>query len=222
MWLGDKMHTVPLQHFCDSFTLIFACIIICCEKVRQYLVVLCIQLIAGWLQMHFQTVCHTRDPCLNGSVLKCLCTVQYSHVRCMLSLRIAELLISSWPSLTLFMVVDVCAVQKTCNQLLHHRRTSQLRELYRERLAVSGLAVVYEIWYALRHCDSVIGSTPREGKAVGWYNALIVNRRLSQSSFSPAGPTASCIVFLPGLVNYPGRLSLSIMLHVGTAALHSA
>ena len=32
----------------------------------------------------------------------------------------------------------------------------------------------------LGHCGRVIGRTPREGGVVGWYNALIVNRRLNQ------------------------------------------
>jgi len=41
------------------------------------------------------------------------------------------------------------------------------------------------------------------------------------SSFSP-GPTASCTVFLPGLVNYPGRLLPSATRNVGSAALQMA
>jgi len=58
---------------------------------------------------------------------------------------------------------------------------------------------------------------------VGWYNAWSMQASAwSMSSFSPAGTTASCTVFLPSLVNYPGRLSPSIMLPVSTAALHSA
>jgi len=41
------------------------------------------------------------------------------------------------------------------------------------------------------------------------------------SSFSP-GPTASCTVLLPSLVNYPGYFSPSIRLRINTGALQTA
>jgi len=44
---------------------------------------------------------------------------------------------------------------------------------------------------------------------------------MPMTSFSP-GSTASCILFLPSLVNYPDHLSPSVTRHVGTAALQMA
>ena len=50
----------------------------------------------------------------------------------------------------------------------------------------------------------------------GAMNVLIVNCHLSQCYRSLlVGPTASCTVFLPGLVNYLGHVLLSITCHVG-------
>ena len=87
------------------------------------------------------------------------------------------------------------------------RRGSQPRQLCKQRRPVSGAwwAVVCEIWYARSRPDRVTLTVRRwgGGGAMKWYSVLIVNRRLSHSVYRPS---ASCTVFLPGLVNYPGQI----------------
>ena len=91
----------PVPFLCDSNFVRWHLTIDICLSVRQTRAPAILATCRTWrfvlirqmapLYLHTLSVCHTRDPCLYGFILKC--HLHHSHVRCALSLRIAKLLV---------------------------------------------------------------------------------------------------------------------------------
>ena len=84
--------------------------------------------------------------------------------------------------------------------------------------AMSGIALVCEIWYIHGHCDRVMGVTVwhrRRGEVVAWWYSTMCQSLITVWAnviiLSWATSNASCTVFLPDLVYYPGHFSPSVM-----------